>query len=87
MLSFWFSLGADHDGEGLPARSCPDRNFIMAALQGTPNNLNNRFLFSCCSQRSFYVTANLPLYVHIDYKAGCIWDMEYSMEPCIIYSM
>ncbi|XP_067936778.1 uncharacterized protein [Watersipora subatra] len=49
------SLGSYHDGED-SSIGCADDNYIMAAQAGKPTDLSNRFLFSCCSQRSFYVT-------------------------------
>jgi len=51
-----YSLGANHDGSGESSAQCGDENFIMSAKTGLNKNLNNRFLFSCCSQRSFYTT-------------------------------
>ncbi|KAF6022666.1 hypothetical protein EB796_019017 [Bugula neritina] len=51
------SLGAGHDGvSGDSSSGCADHNYIMAAFSGSIDYLTNRFLFSCCSQRSFYAT-------------------------------
>jgi len=49
------SLGAGHEGvSGDSSSGCADHNYIMAAFSGSVDYLTNRFLFSCCSQRSFY---------------------------------
>jgi len=51
------SLGAGDDGVSDNSSSgCADHNYIMTAFSGTADYLTNRFLFSCCSQRSFYAT-------------------------------
>lgn len=48
------SLGSDHDGQEGASAGCDDLNYVMAAIGGLETNLINRYLFSCCSQRSFY---------------------------------
>ncbi|XP_067943439.1 uncharacterized protein [Watersipora subatra] len=48
------SLGSSHDSLWGNSESCPDDNYVMAASAGNPDMLTNKFLFSCCSQRSFY---------------------------------
>ena len=53
-----FSLGAGHDGDFGNGDGCPDENYIMAASAALTTNLGNKFIFSCCSQRSFYATMN-----------------------------
>lgn len=50
----WFRLGSKHDGQLGSAAGCDDINYIMAYSPGGATNLLNRYLFSCCSQRSFY---------------------------------
>lgn len=47
-------LGAYHDGSDGASARCDDLNFVMAAIAGSNENLLNRYLFACCSQRSFY---------------------------------
>ena len=54
--SFHVRLGSDHDGENGVSLECNDENYIMAATSGSASDLSNRFLFTCCSQRSFYGT-------------------------------
>ena len=50
------SLGAHHDGQDGLSSQCSDDNYVMAAYSGSEEFLKNRFLFGCCSQRSFYGT-------------------------------
>ncbi|KAF6034399.1 hypothetical protein EB796_007291 [Bugula neritina] len=51
------TLGGRHDGEILrSAEACSDENYVLGATAGNSQYLENRFLFSCCSQRSFYAT-------------------------------
>ncbi|KAF6022220.1 hypothetical protein EB796_019462 [Bugula neritina] len=51
------SLGGTHDGEILrSAEACSNENYVLGATAGNSQYLENRFLFSCCSQRSFYAT-------------------------------
>ena len=53
----FFRLGSDHDGvEEGASTACADLNYVMAAIGGSETNFANRYLFSCCLQRSFYGT-------------------------------
>ena len=53
---FVISLGAENDGEPGAGESCPDKNYIMSRSHENDDMLTNKFMFSCCSQRSIYGT-------------------------------
>lgn len=48
-----FSLGSHHDGY-LSSSGCHDSNYVMTGVQGDATSFINRYMFSCCSQRSVY---------------------------------